>query len=58
MSCTLDAGDMDTMASALISFTKGKSLSKASVAARADLPAPGGPSSRQVIRGVFEEVRT
>eukprot|EP00976_Prorocentrum_cordatum_P108333 1194821-Prorocentrum_minimum.AAC.2 len=37
---------------------KGKSLSSANVAASADLPAPGGPSSRHVSRGVCSDVRT
>mmetsp|Transcript_9598 Transcript_9598/g.19891 ORF Transcript_9598/g.19891 Transcript_9598/m.19891 type:complete len:225 (-) Transcript_9598:1291-1965(-) len=56
--CTLEPADMDTMASALTSLMKGKSDSSASVAASADLPAPGGPSSRHVSSGVCSEVRT
>ena len=46
------------MVSALMTLTNGKSDSMPTVAASAVFPVPGGPSSRQLIRGVCSLVRT
>ena len=41
-----------------VTFTKGKSLLMPTVAAKAVLPTPGGPSSRHVSSGVLLLLRT
>ena len=41
-----------------LTLTKGKSLLMPTVAARAVLPTPGGPSSKHVISGVLSLCRT
>ena len=46
------------MVSAVMSLTKGNWLSRPTVAAKAVLPVPAGPSSRQVSKGFLSLVLT
>lgn len=54
----LAASEKPTMVSAVMSLTKGNWLSRPTVAARAVLPVPAGPSSRQVSKGFLSLVLT